>query len=449
MRTFRLFSEYKPKGDQPQAIDSLVKGIIEKERYTKGTASSRDRFQTLLGVTGSGKTYTLANVIERIKKPTLVISHNKTLAAQLYTEFKEFFPENAVEYFVSYYDYYQPEAYIPQADMYIEKDASINEDIDRLRLRATSSLMSREDVLIVASVSCIYGLGSPEDYKELLLVLGAGDTMRREDLLERLVGIHYDRNDVEFERGKFRVRGDMIEIFPAYLEKAYRIELDFGRIKSVKEIDPLHVAFLVIHGTAKIVDFVHVTDVVASDPYPIGGSNLPIQVSAETIQLRKLTGDKKPAWMVTQAFGYQGAREPTPQEEYCMNYLAVVGGAKGIIYFMYKPTYIPLWEAMGKLNNELKELESILLSPDVKEEVQITDESSPLQMLQKKHNGKTYLITVNTVNNPVEAEFYLPGLKDRANKVRVLFENRSLRYRNGGFKDNFKGYERHVYEIEG
>ena len=239
MRTFRLFSEYKPKGDQPQAIDSLVKGIIEKERYTKGTASSRDRFQTLLGVTGSGKTYTLANVIERIKKPTLVISHNKTLAAQLYTEFKEFFPENAVEYFVSYYDYYQPEAYIPQADMYIEKDASINEDIDRLRLRATSSLMSREDVLIVASVSCIYGLGSPEDYKELLLVLGAGDTMRREDLLERLVGIHYDRNDVEFERGKFRVRGDMIEIFPAYLEKAYRIELDFGRIKSVKEIDPL------------------------------------------------------------------------------------------------------------------------------------------------------------------------------------------------------------------
>ncbi len=228
MRKFKLVSEYKPRGDQPQAIDRLVVGLEKK-----------NRFQTLLGVTGSGKTYTLANVIERIQKPTLVVSHNKTLAAQLYAEFREFFPENAVEYFVSYYDYYQPEAYIPQADVYIEKDASINDDIDRLRLRATSSLMSRNDVIIVASVSCIYGLGSPKDYKELLLVLREGDNMARENLLKKLVEIHYDRNDIEFQRSKFRVRGDIIEIFPAYLETAYRIELDFDKVKTIKEINPL------------------------------------------------------------------------------------------------------------------------------------------------------------------------------------------------------------------
>ncbi|MBL7156675.1 MAG: excinuclease ABC subunit UvrB [Candidatus Omnitrophica bacterium] len=228
MRKFKLVSEYKPKGDQPQAIDQLIDGLQRKKQ-----------FQTLLGVTGSGKTYTLANVIEKIKKPTLVISHNKTLAAQLYAEFRDFFPENAVEYFVSYYDYYQPEAYIPQADMYIEKDASINDDIDRMRLRATSSLMSRNDVIIISSVSCIYGLGSPEDYKELLLIIKRGDTATREELLKKLVDIHYDRNDIEFQRGKFRVRGDIIEIFPAYLETAYRVELDFDKVKTIKEIDTL------------------------------------------------------------------------------------------------------------------------------------------------------------------------------------------------------------------
>ncbi|UCD55850.1 MAG: excinuclease ABC subunit UvrB [Candidatus Omnitrophota bacterium] len=184
-------------------------------------------------------TFTLANVIEKINKPTLVVSPNKTLCAQLYSEFKEFFPENAVEYFVSYYDYYQPEAYIPQADMYIEKDASINDDIDRLRLSATSSLLSREDVIIVASVSCIYGLGSPEDYKELLLMLQKGDKLTREGLLKKLVEIHYERNDIEFQRAKFRVRGDIIEIFPAYLEIAYRIELDFDKVDTIKEINPL------------------------------------------------------------------------------------------------------------------------------------------------------------------------------------------------------------------
>ena len=228
MRKFKLRSEYRPRGDQPGAIDALVKGLGEKSRY-----------QTLLGVTGSGKTYTLANVIERIKKPTLIVSHNKTLAAQLYTEFREFFPDNAVEYFVSYYDYYQPEAYIPRADMYIEKDASVNDDIDRLRLSATSSLMSRKDVVIVASVSCIYGLGSPEDYAEMLLMLARGDSRTRESILKKLIEIQYERNDTEFQRGKFRVRGDVVEIFPAYLEIAYRIELDFDKVKSIKEVDPL------------------------------------------------------------------------------------------------------------------------------------------------------------------------------------------------------------------
>ncbi|OGW76048.1 MAG: excinuclease ABC subunit B [Omnitrophica bacterium RBG_13_46_9] len=228
MRKFKLVSEYKPKGDQPEAIDRLFRGLKKGER-----------FQTLLGVTGSGKTYTLANVIERINKPTLVVSHNKTLAAQLYAEFKEFFPENAVEYFVSYYDYYQPEAYIPQTDVYIEKDASINDDIDRLRLSATSSLMSREDVIIVASVSCIYGLGSPEDYAEMFVVITKGDRLTRDDFLKKLVDIRYERNDYESQRGKFKVRGDVVEIFPAYLEVAYRIELDFDKVKTIKEVDPV------------------------------------------------------------------------------------------------------------------------------------------------------------------------------------------------------------------
>lgn len=228
MQEFELVSEYKPTGDQPQAIERLLKGLKEKKR-----------FQTLLGVTGSGKTYTMANVIQKINKPTLVISHNKTLAAQLYSEFKEFFPHNAVEYFVSYYDYYQPEAYIPQTDIYIEKDASINDNIDRLRLSATSSLMSRRDVIIVASVSCIYGLGSPEEYGELLLVVELGDRFSREDMLKKLVDIHYERNDYEFQRGKFRVRGDTVCVYPAYTETAYRIDLAFDRVEKIKEIDPL------------------------------------------------------------------------------------------------------------------------------------------------------------------------------------------------------------------
>ncbi len=228
MGLFRLDSGFKPEGDQPQAIEKLVRGLIKNFRH-----------QTLLGVTGSGKTYTIANVIERIQKPTLVISHNKTLAAQLYSEFKEFFPHNAVEYFVSYYDYYQPEAYVPQTDTYIEKDASINDNIDRLRLSATSSLMSRKDVIIVASVSCIYGLGSPEDYKDLLLFIEKGQFIKRGKFLSQLVGVHYARNDIDFHRGCFRVRGDVIDIFPAYKETALRINFFGDAVEEIFEIDPV------------------------------------------------------------------------------------------------------------------------------------------------------------------------------------------------------------------
>jgi len=228
MATFKLVSGFKPEGDQPEAIRKLTDGLMAGEDC-----------QTLLGVTGSGKTFTIANVIAAIGKPTLVISHNKTLAAQLYSEFKEFFPENAVEYFVSYYDYYQPEAYIPQTDFYIEKDSSINEDIDRLRLSATSSLMSRDDCIIVASVSCIYGLGSPEEYGRMLLFIEEGQEISRDEIITRLISIHYDRNDYDFKRSTFRVRGDTIEVFPAYTKTAYRIEQFGDRIEHIREIDPL------------------------------------------------------------------------------------------------------------------------------------------------------------------------------------------------------------------
>ncbi|HCL90095.1 MAG TPA: excinuclease ABC subunit B [Candidatus Atribacteria bacterium] len=225
---FNLVSDYPPQGDQPQAIRKLIDGIHDGCKY-----------QTLLGVTGSGKTFTMANVIQKIQLPTLVISHNKTLAAQLCSEFRRFFPDNAVEYFVSYYDYYQPEAYIPRTDTYIEKDSSINEEIDRLRLSATSSLFERRDVIIVASVSCIYGLGSPKDYQELVLKISKNKIFKRDDILERLINIHYERNDVDFHRGCFRVRGDVIEIFPSYLEYAFRLELWGDEIEAISEIDPL------------------------------------------------------------------------------------------------------------------------------------------------------------------------------------------------------------------
>ncbi|MEK7447405.1 MAG: excinuclease ABC subunit UvrB [Patescibacteria group bacterium] len=228
MDKFTLKSKYKLTGDQPEATAKLIRGL------EKGLDK-----QILLGVTGSGKTFTAANVIEKINKPTLVISHNKTLAAQLYSEFKEFFPDNAVRYFVSYYDYYQPEAYIPRTDTYIEKDASINEEIDRLRNAATAALLSRPDTLIVASVSCIYGLGSPEDYVNMKLDFEVGKELNQEKTMKRLLAVQYERNDQAFERGKFRVRGDVLDIFPVYEEKAIRIVFDGNMVESIRDLNPL------------------------------------------------------------------------------------------------------------------------------------------------------------------------------------------------------------------
>ena len=227
MDRFELVSDFEAKGDQPQAIDALVKGV-----------EAGKRCQTLLGVTGSGKTFAMANVIERLQRPALVISHNKTLAAQLFSEFREFFPHNAVAYFVSYYDYYQPEAYIPARDIYIEKDASINDDIDRLRLQATSALASRRDVVIVASVSCIYGLGDPEDYEAMVIGLELGQRIERDDLLRRLVDLQYERNDIDFGRGRFRVRGDCVDVQPACEEFAYRIELFGDQVDRIALVNP-------------------------------------------------------------------------------------------------------------------------------------------------------------------------------------------------------------------
>ena len=228
MEKFKLVSSYDPTGDQPQAIKALVKGLRENKSD-----------QVLLGVTGSGKTFTIANVLAEVNLPTLVISHNKTLAAQLYGEFKGFFPDNAVEYFVSYYDYYQPEAFVPSTNTYIEKDASINDDIDRLRVRATSSLMTRRDVIVVSSVSCIYGLGSPEAFRNMTIELEVGDTMDREEFLRRLVDIQYQRNDTAFTRGKFRVRGDVVELRPAYEEEAIRVEFFGDEVEALSVTDPL------------------------------------------------------------------------------------------------------------------------------------------------------------------------------------------------------------------
>ena len=229
MDRFILKSEYKPTGDQPQAIEALVKGFEEGNQC-----------QTLLGVTGSGKTFTMANIIEKLNKPTLVIAHNKTLAAQLYGEFKEFFPDNAVEYFVSYYDYYQPEAYVPSSDTYIAKDSSINDEIDKLRHSATAALSERRDVIIVASVSCIYGLGSPIDYQEMVISLRPGMIKDRDEMIKKLIEIQYDRNEMDFRRGTFRVHGDVLEIFPAYSEKiAYRVEFFGDEVERIAEIDVL------------------------------------------------------------------------------------------------------------------------------------------------------------------------------------------------------------------
>jgi excinuclease ABC subunit B len=241
MPEFQLVSDLKPTGDQPLAIARLVEGL--RERY---------KHQTLLGVTGSGKTYVMANVIAQVQRPTLVLSHNKTLAAQLYSEFREFFPNNAVEYFVSYYDYYQPEAYLPQTDTYIEKDADINEEIDRLRLASTSSILSRRDTVIVASVSCIYNIGSPEEYGQDVVQLRRGETRRRERLLRHLTEIYYQRNDSDFHRGCFRVRGDTVDIFPAYRETALRVEYWGDTVERITEIDPLTGEILMEHDSVQV-----------------------------------------------------------------------------------------------------------------------------------------------------------------------------------------------------
>src|ERR1051325_4454080 len=225
---FRLISENIPTGDQPAAIEQLVEGLNDNVKD-----------QVLLGITGSGKTFTVANVIQRVQRPTLVLAHNKTLAAQLYQEFKTFFPENAVEYYVSYYDYYQPEAYVPAADLYIEKEATINDEIDRLRLSATRALFERRDVIVVASVSCIYGLGDPDAYYDMLIFVEPGMKIKREDFLQRLVELQYERVNIDFDRGVFRVRGDVVEIYPSYQEKAYRVEFWGDEIDSIYTIDPL------------------------------------------------------------------------------------------------------------------------------------------------------------------------------------------------------------------
>src|SRR5438045_4767152 len=224
---FEIVSSFQPAGDQLQAIDKLVEGFRDSRPY-----------QTLMGATGTGKTFTASHVIAQLGKPTLVLAHNKTLAAQLYKEFRGFFPHNAVHYFISYYDYYQPEAYIPQRDIYIEKDAQVNENIDRLRLAATSALVSREDVVIVASVSCIYGLGSPSDYKAMMVRVVKGETLDRDQLLLKLVDIQYQRNDVAFERGKFRVRGDVVEVWRASEAHALRIELFGDEVENLAIINP-------------------------------------------------------------------------------------------------------------------------------------------------------------------------------------------------------------------
>ena len=225
---FKLVSNNEPKGDQPEAIAQMVKGLNENQND-----------QVLLGITGSGKTFSIANVIQEVQRPTLVLAHNKTLAAQLYQEFKSFFPENSVEYFVSYYDYYQPEAYVPAADLYIEKEATINEEIDRLRLSATRALFERRDVIVVASVSCIYGLGDPDAYFGMIMFVEPGQKLKREDLLKKLVELQYERSHIEFDRGSFRVRGDVVEIYPSYQDQAYRIEFWGDEIDSISTIDPL------------------------------------------------------------------------------------------------------------------------------------------------------------------------------------------------------------------
>ena len=268
MPPFQIVTNFTPQGDQPSAIEKLTKGIMRGEKH-----------QVLLGVTGSGKTFSMANVVERLQKPTLVIAPNKTLAAQLYGEFKELFPHNAVEYFVSYYDYYQPEAYLPTTDTYIAKDASINDTIDKMRHSATHSLFERKDVIIVASVSCIYGLGSPEEYKNMLVLFQNQVEASRDEILNRLVEIQYERNDYDFSRGTFRVKGDVIEIFPAYEEeKAIRIEFFGDTIDAITEIDPLR---------GRVLRKLNKVPIYPNSHYVTGKERLKSAVSAIQVELKE------------------------------------------------------------------------------------------------------------------------------------------------------------------
>ncbi|HLL90389.1 MAG TPA: DEAD/DEAH box helicase family protein [Tepidisphaeraceae bacterium] len=273
MPDFQVVSPFKPDGDQPQAIEKLVAGIGEGKKY-----------QNLMGVTGSGKTFTMAHTIQRVNRPTLVISHNKTLAAQLYEEFKELFPHNAVGYFVSYYDYYQPEAYIPQRDIYIEKDASRNDDLDRLRLSATSNLVSRNDVLLVASVSCIFGLGSPVDYKRSVVPILMGQATDRDEMLKRLIDLQYNRNDIDFKRGTFRVRGDVVELRPSYEEFAYRIEFFGDEITNIDAVNPLTGEVLGTHEGIFIYPAVHY--VMPEDKLAGAVENIRAELDMQVMKLR-------------------------------------------------------------------------------------------------------------------------------------------------------------------
>lgn len=301
---FQLVSNFQPMGDQPQAIASLVQSIQKDNRY-----------QTLLGVTGSGKTFTVANVIQQLQRPTLIISHNKTLAAQLYSEFKNFFPNNAVEYFVSYYDYYQPEAYIPQTDTFIEKDSAINDEIERLRIAATSALVSRRDVIVVASVSCIYGLGSPADFQEMMIPLKKNQSLNRDELLNQLVEILYERNDYEPARGKFRVRGDVVDIFPAYLKTGLRIEFWGDQVESLKSIDPL---------TGKTIEDLSFFHLYPANQYVVKKSRLESAMQSIRIELEERVLELERANRLVEA---QRIRMRT---EYDLELMREIGFCKGI-----------------------------------------------------------------------------------------------------------------------
>ncbi|MEX2045208.1 MAG: DEAD/DEAH box helicase family protein, partial [Opitutus sp.] len=301
---FRLSSDYTPTGDQPQAIEKLV-----------GSLRAQNRFQTLLGVTGSGKTFTMANVIAQCQRPTLIISHNKTLAAQLYSEFRNFFPDNAVEYFVSYYDYYQPEAYIPSSDTFIEKDSSINEEIERLRISTTSSLVSRSDVIVVASVSCIYGLGSPQEFTAMRIQLRRGGTFGRQRLLEQLVDNIYERNDYELKPGRFRVRGDVVDVMPAYLEHGLRVEFLGDEVEALSEFDPL---------TGGVLRTLEQFDLYPANQYVTSRGKLEPAISAIRLEL-----DGRVAWYEGQG-RYLEAQRIRMRTNYDLEMLQEMGFCNGI-----------------------------------------------------------------------------------------------------------------------